>query len=243
MQQQDTFRQLFKQEPDTFDNKVFLKDIADQYPYFGAARFFMLKNTDQYQYSEYNEAAQKAALFFNDPFFLKANLTEKQFVPEPEPVFQSPEAILPAAEENAITVNEEPLKEIPVKETIPAVSEELLFEPLHASDYFASQGIKLSDDVMEDDKLGKQLKSFTSWLKTMKKVHPNKLAETSSATETAVQSLAEKSNKEEEILTESMAEAFSAQGKQQKALEIYEKLSLLNPDKSAYFAAKIESLK
>jgi hypothetical protein len=33
------------------------------------------------------------------------------------------------------------------------------------------------------------------------------------------------------------------QNKQEKAIEMYEKLSLMNPSKSAYFAAKIESLK
>ena len=47
----------------------------------------------------------------------------------------------------------------------------MVFEPMHLVDYFASQGIKLSEEVQTGDKLGKQLKSFTEWLKTMKKVH------------------------------------------------------------------------
>lgn len=40
-----------------------------------------------------------------------------------------------------------------------------------------------------------------------------------------------------------MAEAYIQQGKIAKARDIYEKLSLLNPSKNVYFAAKIESLK
>ena len=40
-----------------------------------------------------------------------------------------------------------------------------------------------------------------------------------------------------------MAEVFIQQGKIEKAHDIYKKLSLLNPAKSAYFAAKIELLK
>ncbi|MEI9934455.1 MAG: hypothetical protein WDM71_06290 [Ferruginibacter sp.] len=47
----------------------------------------------------------------------------------------------------------------------PAFTEPLLFEPLYASDYFASQGIKLTDEIQSTDKLSMQLKSFTEWLK------------------------------------------------------------------------------
>jgi hypothetical protein len=35
---------------------------------------------------------------------------------------------------------------------------------------------------------------------------------------------------------------LAKQGMREKARAVYEKLSLLNPDKSAYFAAKIEQL-
>ena len=117
-----------------------------------------------------------------------------------------------------------------------------LFEPLFATDYFASQGIKLREEVLANDKLGKQLRSFTDWLKTMKKVHEGKLPAGSETLDLSVQKLAEKSNKEEEVITETMAEVYLQQGKQQKAREIYEKLSLLNPSKMAYFAAKIDQI-
>jgi hypothetical protein len=118
-----------------------------------------------------------------------------------------------------------------------------LFEPLSASDYFASQGIKFTEEQQPTDRMGKQLKSFTAWLKTMKKVHDNKLPGVEGTVDLAVQTLAEKSNKEEDILTEAMAEVYLQQGKSNKAKEIYEKLSLLNPAKSAYFAAKLEQIK
>jgi len=124
------------------------------------------------------------------------------------------------------------------------VDEKLLFEPLFARDYFASQGIKISEEILTNDKLGKQLKSFTDWLKTMKKIAPDKIqAELTQQTDSAIQTLAEKSNAEGETVTETMADIFMQQGKADKAIETYEKLSLLNPAKSAYFAAKIEQLK
>ena len=43
--------------------------------------------------------------------------------------------------------------------------------------------------------------------------------------------------------TAAMAEVWAKQGNKIKAIEIYQKLSLQNPSKRAYFAAKIEHLK
>lgn len=123
------------------------------------------------------------------------------------------------------------------------LTEAMLFEPMHMVDYFASQGIKLPEDVQTGDKLGKQLKSFTEWLKTMKKVHVADETASAEKTDSNIQVLAENSNTDAGVLTESMAEVFAKQGKPGKATEVYQKLSLLNPAKSTYFAAKIENLK
>jgi len=125
-----------------------------------------------------------------------------------------------------------------------------LFEPLHTTDYFASVGIKLSEEAKPEDKLGKQLKSFTEWLKTMKKIHTEQLIKASSPdeieannTESNIQQLAEKSNVDDEVVTEAMAEVLLQQGRKNKAIEVLQKLSLLDPGKSAYFAAKINQIK
>lgn len=117
------------------------------------------------------------------------------------------------------------------------------FEPLHTTDYFASLGIKLSGEIQTTDKLGKQLKSFTEWLKTMKKIHNDQQAQQNGQAEITVQKLAENSNKLQEVVTESMADVFLQQGKAKRAIEVYKKLSLLDSSKSAYFAAKIDQLK
>ena len=137
----------------------------------------------------------------------------------------------------------------PIKITIPNLKPQAgnenapAFEPMHLVDYFASQGIKLSDEVQTADKLGKQLKSFTEWLKTMKKIHTPDNEANAGISDIAIQALAAKSNKEGEVVTEAMADVLIQQGKAGKAIEVYQKLSLLNPSKSAFFAAKIEQLK
>ncbi|MEO6893602.1 MAG: hypothetical protein ABI136_01135 [Ginsengibacter sp.] len=121
--------------------------------------------------------------------------------------------------------------------------DEIPFEPLHTVDYFASQGIKLNEEALNNDQLGKQVKSFTAWLKSMKKLHPGQLPEQNEVIERLIQTSSEVSNQNVNVLTEAMAEVLVKQGKSEKAIEMYQKLSLLNPSKSAYFAAKIEILK
>ena len=228
MAQQQLFNRIFNNINDEADIPAFLNNVTEQYPYFGLAQFYTLKFSS-FKDSSYNKTAAKTALFFTRNFYLQAQLENE--IAEPNNLLNI-ENLLSAESENI-----EP-------ESVTSVEkEEPLFEPLHASDYFASQGIKLSEDALGADKLGKQLKSFTAWLKTMKKVHPDRLPAVNKVTETAVQTQAEKSNLEEEIVTEPMAEAYVLQNKQSKAIDIYNKLSLLNPAKSAYFAAKIDSLK
>ena len=78
----------------------------------------------------------------------------------------------------------------------------------------------------------------------MKKIHVTEAEVTNAVvSDIAIQALAAKSNKEGEIVTEAMADVLIQQGKARKAIEVYKKLSLLNPSKSAFFAAKIEQLK
>ena len=123
------------------------------------------------------------------------------------------------------------------------VANDLVFEPFHTIDYFASQGIKLTQDENPTDVLGKQLKSFTDWLKGMRRL-PQKDREVvpDRVLEQAVQSIAAHSIEGKEVLTETMGDVLAKQGMRERAKAVYEKLSLLNPEKRAYFAAKIEQL-
>lgn len=49
-------------------------------------------------------------------------------------------------------------------------------------------------------------------------------------------------SRQDELVSESLADVYAKQGKKEKAIDMYQKLSLLNPEKNAYFAAKIEKL-
>ncbi|MBN8833948.1 MAG: hypothetical protein ABS68_03720 [Niastella sp. SCN 39-18] len=225
-----------------------LEGIIKQYPYFSLAHFFLQKTNKHAR-----ETAARTALHFNNLYLLHARLNEPEIIEEQETgnpslptghAMEQKEPLQTMA--SPIPVNQEqPGESISPGDTAAAMpttaGEELVFEPLYTSDYFASQGIKLSTEVQPADKLGKQLKSFTDWLKTMKKVHEGPHIPT--ASDSSVDRLAEKSNIIEEVVTEPMAEVYASQGKIKQALETYQKLSLLHPAKSAYFAAKIENLK
>lgn len=141
-------------------------------------------------------------------------------------------------------------QEVTASQTDPVSDEHdrpIVFQSYHTIDYFASQGIRLQPSDFAQDKLGQQLKSFTEWLKSMKKLStvadPAKEADPEEASlSKRVVSIAEHSLEEKEIVTEAMAEVWAKQGNVQKATDIYQKLSLRNPHKNAYFAAKIKQL-
>ncbi|MBX2932569.1 MAG: hypothetical protein KF781_11550 [Chitinophagaceae bacterium] len=117
--------------------------------------------------------------------------------------------------------------------------------PQHTVDYFASQGIKAEVEFNAQDKLSSQLRKFTDWLKHIKtqSVENKDDLGTDPELENAIQEIAKNSNVTREIVTETMAEVLEKQGKKDKAIQLYIKLSFLNPDKSTYFATKIQHLK
>lgn len=150
----------------------------------------------------------------------------------------------PVAEVVATTDEENVPEPIAFVSTQTPAATDLAFEPFHTVDYFASQGIKISQEELPKDKLGKQLKSFTEWLKTMKRLPAVQIEQSvETSAEKKVESMASHSVTESNVVTEAMAEVWLKQGNKDKALDIYNKLSLLNPSKKAYFAAKIENLK
>ena len=242
-----------------------LRQYADRHPYFGAAQLLLTKKLQAENAEQYNEQLQKTFLFFHNPIWVQQLLNDTGHA---EIITATKKENGHVAEMSApvITVFEPPGKEKNITETITetlikteattveistGVSEpvaetkpDLLFEPYHTVDYFASQGIKFKEEEKPKDKFGQQLKSFTDWLKTMKRLTVSEIpSSVDSNLEEKVEQLAEVSLQERDVVTEAMAEVWEKQENHQKAIEVYRKLSLLEPSKSTYFAAKIEELK
>ncbi len=117
-------------------------------------------------------------------------------------------------------------------------------EPYYTIDYFASQGIQFDFSKHPHDKLTTKMLKFTDWLKKMKGIKPENMEfEEDDELNKTIQNIAFNSNVSKEIVTETMAEVFAKQGKTEKAIQLYIKLSFLIPNKSSYFASKIQELK
>ncbi len=206
------------------DDTTRLEKIVSEQPWCTVAQLFLLHNYKKNNSEYFEKQAAKTILFFKDEIWLNWQL----HLLDANPL--SVEAV-----EKALTKSE-------VKKEEP--SEDIIaFEPFHTVDYFASQGIKITEQPGSNDRLGVQMKSFTEWLKSMKKINATQLPGGDEQTDKKIQQIAEDSNVAGEVVTEAMAEVLAKQGKSDKAIEVYEKLTLLNPSKSVYFAAQISILK
>jgi hypothetical protein len=230
-------RQLFDRNSIEDIESHEVDEVIRKYPYFIPTRLIR----DRVELRETNLEAGNNALYFNNHLWYQYLLTAKELSDESEHSIlpDAPPAIV-AADRSAEVVSSAAVSNQVHQSTEP---DPIAFEPYHTIDYFASQGIKLGPADLSKDKFGQQLKSFTEWLKSMKRLPAAESAPVPdiSAQQTVVKA-AEHSIEEREVLTETMAEVWAKQGNIAKAREVYNKLSLQNPTKSSYFAAKIDEL-
>jgi hypothetical protein len=243
-------------------NKIFFSDnelrpemIGEKYPWCSVAQLSSLVYAKKNNTTQFGEQAAKTALFFNNTNWLNWQLhllSNFEIEESKQAEISLDDDVQLEHDENELQVEdedeEEPNEKIRqslshITSQANTVEESMSFEPLHTVDYFLSQGIKINESPIANDKLGNQMKSFTEWLKSMKKIHKEKFIEGDEQTDKTIQQIAEHSNADAEVVTEAMADVLIKQRKTEKAIEVYEKLSLINPSKSAYFAAKIDRLK
>jgi len=172
-------------------------------------------------------------------------------VPEPEPVAQS---VSPAQPEPVIPVPqpvEQPAAEVPkperfsreellaiVRKRLAEIGADSWGEPAESSEterestpeQLPAGDLKLAGTISKSALIEK-------FIREEPKITPPK-SSFFSPTESAVRSNMD----EEEIVSETLAHLYARQGNIQKAIHIYEKLSLLNQEKSRYFAARIQEL-
>lgn len=220
-------------------DEALLAGMIKEYPYFAHARWLMAAKRSSGQGGA--DAFQQAAVFAFHPLRLESYLGGqlKGAAPQPSP---------PAAD----TPVESPEPPAAAEETVPP-----LIQPLFTEDYFAYTGTKLPEHLQNDKKpTMEQLYSFTDWLRTMKKprgsqnpdlYHESKNGDLGNSEEddlsTPLPAADNSLRANKEVYTEAMAEVRITAGQKEKAIAIYEKLSLYYPEKSGYFAQKIADLK
>jgi tetratricopeptide (TPR) repeat protein len=169
----------------------------------------------------------------------------------------APSPAIPPANANASPANQdtEPIKIFPLDTSETETS--LTFQPLYTDDYFAYKRLKEPEQAEQlSEKAAAEMKSFTSWLKEMKHTFAEKASkqwyhqqmhrsyeDADPEVSEAVEKMAMESiTLNDDIVSETLAEIWARQHQYQTAIHIYQKLSLLNPNKSAYFAQKIKEL-
>jgi len=131
----------------------FLTELTAAHPYFSPAQFFLLQLTEE-NTEAFEKQAAKTKLLFNNPHWLNFQLQQsnpqglvEQNLPAPELQIIEPVQSLPddtdATGEPGMEKEIEPMHiELKMPEEKSTINEEMLFEPMHLVDYFASQGIK-----------------------------------------------------------------------------------------------------
>jgi hypothetical protein len=241
-----------------------LEQFASEFPYAAVGQYLFAKKLQHHEENGHAGQKEKTTLYFHNPMWCRWLLedhaepgklpatSQKVVVEDPPPPPSWTPPVKPVQElpqEQVVQPQAEPVaaaENIPDSEpSTPDTLDELVFEAYHTIDYFASQGIKLQSEDYSKDRLGQQLKSFTEWLRSMKRVQDTGAPAVTldDIANKSIQQIAELSIEEKEVVTETMAQVWAKQGNKEKAIAIYEKLSLLNPAKNAYFAAKIDQLK
>lgn len=229
--------------------------LAQQYPWYPTAQLWLSEQGNA-------EAPGRLSAFVQQPLRMHVLLTAvapAQVEPESLGTNEQPEAVALAAEAEETVYHdpvhppeeaaEEPAADAAAQEEQPLAAvaatassddEDLLFQPYHTVDYFAALGIKMDASQLGTTRFDVQLKSFTQWLKTMKRIN---YQTGQISNDPLVEAQASASLQTKEVVTEAMAEVLAQQGMAKQAIAVYEKLSLLHPEKSVFFAARIEKLK
>ena len=248
------------------------RSISEQYPYSSIVQFLYSCKLKSVYHLDFPEQVTHTALFFPSPQWLNYQLSDEneignfrliQYdinfnnVSEDVPVeidqsnentweydeeqsnFSSTENEMASVENKEEITQHQPLI---LTENNPVETLQIPIEPYHTVDYFASQGIKTLLDNQNDD-LGKKVRSFTAWLKTMKSLQPVQGNDSIEDDDEEIDNGNGDQVKTEIIATEAMAEVYLKQGLAHKAIEVYAKLSLQNPANSHIFATKIIQIK
>jgi hypothetical protein len=228
-----------------------LEEIVQDYPWCQSARLLLTCKLYQEGDPHYAEALKKSAACAGDRRLLKeligrmARGEQPQVAPPPpspvhEPISQStgaeealPEIAPPVAVPTPLTAGYSilPYERMTEEELLAIVSKRLA--------EIAAAGTRPSVPFPEPPPVTVATKDalIEKFIRDEPRISKPKAA-FFSPTESAIRSNMD----DEEIVSETLAKLYAQQGNIQKAIHIYEKLSLINQEKSRYFAAQIENL-
>jgi len=212
--------QIFQyiQSPEKLNQETlpFLKELTQRHPAFEAGWILYLKNLKNINDSSFEQELINGAIRIQDRRKLYLFLNSKQVESEQK--------------ETAVeTVKTDELD---------------IFNLIFAPDYRIETAQKPEENSEEVTRSGnkdseKKFRLIDKFLEAQPKMPAAKASGSDSKMD------GEEQNKDdhEDFVTETLASIYAQQGYYKKAIQIFEKLSLRNPEKSIYFAAQIEKIK
>jgi len=244
----------FIDNPSLIDNQSSkeIQQLVDQYPYFQSARILFLKSLYDNKSIAYQSELKLTATYAGNRALLQAFITRKP-APVIVPEVIIPEVIAPEIKEEPkpieIVAKEEPkeiivehqtVTEIPVSETIkPNIRTKIEFDFEEEAETLSSFELpKITEEVKEPvtEKKKQQLEMIERFIKTEPRIVPKENAFDQSL------DLSAESTVDTEFMTETLAEIYVRQKKYDKAIAMFQKLSLKFPQKSIYFATRISDV-
>jgi hypothetical protein len=233
----------FIKEPGLVNDKSvrLFEDVVLHYPYCQSGQLLLACNYFLTENPLYPDQLKKAAAYAGDRRILReliGNVKNKSIPirvtdlnPLPEPVLPVIENAPPAYErmthEELLAIVKKRLAEIEYEKK---QEQEFSVEP-------NSQSLNSGPRIPDSEFTSIKASLIEKFIREEPRITKPK-TEFFNPTDSAIRSNLD----EEEIVSETLAQLYAQQGNIPKALHIYEKLTLLNQEKSRYFAAQIEKL-
>jgi len=228
-----------------------LESVLQEFPFFQSARALYLKGLFNQESYRYNYELKKTAAHTQDRTILFDFITSDEFNTLQKSNIEAQEEII-----SNINVNEVEFVEIVASQAdveIPTkIEEELeIGKPLSFENnekHSFSEWLQLTqfapidrteDEIIEviEDEKSKKFDLIDKFIETNPKISPAK--ENTSAPSNIAKSTEEPTH----LMTETLAKIYLEQKKYQRAIQAYEILILKYPEKSSFFADRIENIK
>lgn len=232
-----------------------LKALSKEYPYFALPHLLLARaRQDKPNGIDFDQAIRQAAIRVNDRATLYKLLLQPLARKRAEEVVEQMSPIIGQKVGNTADKSEVDLLKKELEQNILAQAAQSSLDYESSIDESQSEDIKESSPI--EGEVDSQKRSFSSWMSVLEqktprietaiiedfislsKEKPHSPSKFFKATEDTKESLID----DESFVTETLARVYADQGLFEKAIHVYELLSLKYPQKSSYFAALIKEL-